>query len=83
MELKKDDNEVPVEVGHDLFPNFHLAVAAMDGRDLREAVKDFTVERELKVSVKPLKDAFRPGEEEDRTPTCRDRPDRGSRSRPS
>ncbi len=63
LELKKDYNEIPVEVGHDLFPNFRLAVAAMDGRELRGATKDFTVERELKVTVKPLKDAFLPGEE--------------------
>ena len=35
----------------------------MDGRELRSATKDFTVERELKVAVKPLKEAFLPGEE--------------------
>ncbi|MCX6878934.1 MAG: tetratricopeptide repeat protein [Verrucomicrobia bacterium] len=62
IELKKDDNEIPVKVSHDLFPNFRLAVAAMDGRELRGATKNFTVERELKVTVKPLKDAFLPGE---------------------
>ena len=62
LELKKDYLEIPVQVGHDLFPNFRLAVAAMDGRELRGATKDFTVERELKVTVKPLKDAFLPGE---------------------
>ena len=62
VELKKDDNEIPVQVSHDLFPNFRLAVAAMDGRELRSATKDFTVERELKVTVRPLKDAFLPGE---------------------
>ena len=60
--LKKDDNEIPVQVGHDLFPNFRLAVAALDGRELRAATKDFNVERELKVTVKPLKAAFLPGE---------------------
>jgi len=62
IELKKDYNEIPVAVGHELFPNFRLAVTAMDGRELRNATKDFTVERELKVSVMPLKDAFLPGE---------------------
>ena len=51
-----------MQVGHELFPNFRLSVAAMDGRDLRSASKDFTVERELKVTVKPLKEAFLPGE---------------------
>lgn len=63
LELRKDDNDIAVDVGHDLFPNFRLAVAAMDGRELRSAAKDFTVERELKVAVKPLKEAFAPGEE--------------------
>jgi len=63
IELKKEDNEIAIKVGNDLFPNFRLAVAAMDGRELRGATKDFTVERELKVTVKPLKEAFLPGEE--------------------
>ncbi|MEI6675820.1 MAG: MG2 domain-containing protein, partial [Verrucomicrobiota bacterium] len=63
IELKKDDNEIAFKVGHELFPNFRLAVAAMDGRELRCATKDFTVERELKVTVKPLKDAWLPGED--------------------
>ena len=63
IELKKDDNDISIKVGHDLFPNFRLAVSAMDGRELRNATKDFDVERELKVSVKPLKEAFAPGEE--------------------
>jgi tetratricopeptide (TPR) repeat protein len=62
IELKKDYNEIPVQVGHDLFPNFRLAVAAMDGRELRVANKDFTVERELKILLWPLKPAFLPGE---------------------
>ncbi len=62
IELKKDYNDIPVAVGHELFPNFRLAVAAMDGRDLRTAKKDFTVERELKVTVTPKKAAFLPGE---------------------
>jgi TolA-binding protein len=62
LELQKDDNEIAVKVGHDLFPNFRLAVSVMDGRELRNATKDFTVERELKVTITPLKDAFLPGE---------------------
>jgi TolA-binding protein len=62
IELKPGDNDIALKVGHDLFPNFRLAVAAMDGRELRGATKDFTVERELKVTVKPLKAGFAPGE---------------------
>jgi tetratricopeptide (TPR) repeat protein len=63
VDLHKDYNEIPFPVGHDLFPNFRLAVAAIDGRDLRSAHKEFTVERELKVTLKPAKEAFLPGEE--------------------
>jgi uncharacterized protein YfaS (alpha-2-macroglobulin family)/outer membrane protein assembly factor BamD (BamD/ComL family) len=61
--VKEGYNDVAFDVGHEHFPNFRVAVALMDGRELRSATKDFTVERELKVAVKPLKDAFLPGEE--------------------
>ena len=63
IELRKDYTGIPIQVGHDLFPNFRLAVAALDGRDLRTADKQFTVERELKVTLKPVKETFLPGEE--------------------
>ena len=62
LDLKKDYNDIPVTVGHDLFPNFRLAAAVIDGRDIRTATKEFTVERELKVSVKPLQAVWLPGE---------------------
>jgi TolA-binding protein len=63
VDLGKDYNDLAFKVGHDLFPNFRLAAAVIDGRDLRATSKEFTVERELKVVVKPLKDAFLPGED--------------------
>ncbi|MCF7673891.1 MAG: tetratricopeptide repeat protein [Akkermansiaceae bacterium] len=63
VNLHQDFNDLAFEVGHDLFPNFRLAVAAIDGRDLRATAKEFTVERELKVVIKPLKEAFLPGED--------------------
>lgn len=63
VNLHQDFNDLAFEVGHDLFPNFRLAVAAIDGRDLRATAKEFTVERELKVAIKPLKEAFLPGED--------------------
>ena len=63
VDLHKDYNDIAFKVGHDLFPNFRLAAAAIDGRDLRATSKEFTVERELKVVVKPLKEAFLPGED--------------------
>jgi uncharacterized protein YfaS (alpha-2-macroglobulin family)/TolA-binding protein len=63
LDLRKDYNDIPFQVGHDLFPNFRLAAAVIDGRELRSTAKEFNVERELKVVVKPLKDQFLPGEE--------------------
>jgi len=63
IDLRKDYNDIAFAVGHDLFPNFRLAAAVIDGRDLRSATKEFSVERELKVSIKPVKEAFLPGEE--------------------
>jgi alpha-2-macroglobulin len=63
VDLRKDYNDIAFKVDHDLFPNFRLAAAVIDGRDLRSAAKEFTVERELKVAVKPLKEAFFPGED--------------------
>lgn len=63
IDLQRDHNELSFGVGHDLFPNFRLAATAIDGRDLRTASKEFSVERELKVTLKPLKETFLPGEE--------------------
>jgi alpha-2-macroglobulin len=63
VELRRDANELEFPVGHELFPNFRLAAAALDGRTLQEAAKEFTVERELKVALKPLQEAFPPGGE--------------------
>lgn len=55
--------DIGFDVGHAHFPNFRVAVAMMDGRELRTAEKAFTVERELKVSVRPLQEAYAPGAE--------------------
>lgn len=63
VNLHQDYNDLPFKVGHDLFPNFRLAVAAIDGRELRSTAKEFTVERELKVAVRPMKESFLPGED--------------------
>jgi len=63
VDLHKDNNDIAFKVDHELFPNFRLAVAAIDDRSLRETAQDFNVERELKVTLKPLKDAYLPGEE--------------------
>ena len=45
LDLRKDYNDIAFKVGHDLFPNFRLAAAVINGRDLRSASKEFTVER--------------------------------------
>ncbi len=55
--------DIGFAVTHEHFPNFRVAVALIDGSKLRTATKDFTVERELKVAVRPLKDAYLPGSE--------------------
>ena len=60
--INKGFNNIRFEVGHDLFPNMRIAAAAIDERTLRTAAKGFTVERELRVQVRPRKDAYAPGE---------------------
>ena len=84
VDLRKDYNDIAFQVGHDLFPNFRLAAAVIDGRDLRSAAKEFTVERELKVVVKPLKDAVLPrrGRQGGNHRHRPDRPTRGGRTEP-
>ena len=63
VDLHKDYNDIAFPVGHDLFPNFRLAAAVIDGRELRSTFKEFNIERELKVAIKPVKEAFLPGED--------------------
>ena len=49
--LKPGMNPMRVVVGHEHFPNFYLAVAAIDNRRLRTHRKHFTVERQLNLDV--------------------------------
>lgn len=63
LELKEGFNPIELTPDHQHFPNFRLSVAAFDGRELREATKDFTVERELKVKVLPRNGIAAPGAE--------------------
>ncbi len=72
VEVNRGSNEIDIPVGHDLFPNFRLAAAVIDGRNLRSASKEFVVERELKVAIEPAKKAFLPGEKADVTITVTD-----------
>ena len=61
--LNKGFNPVELQVGHEHFPNFAIAVAAIDGRELRTASKGFTVQRELKVTLQSEKETYAPGQE--------------------
>ena len=63
LRLKENWNDIEFAVGHEHFPNFYMAVAVMEGRKLRTAGKEFTVERQLIVSIKPAKETYLPGEE--------------------
>ena len=55
-------NDIPFTVGNEHFPNFHISVSVMDDQELRTAGRDFTVERELVISLK-VADTYQPGEE--------------------
>lgn len=60
--IKKGDNQLKIPVEHAHFPNFRVSVALIDGRELRGASKRFNIKRELKVTIKPVKDVYAPGE---------------------
>lgn len=63
QKLEKGFNDLKFAVEHAHFPNFTIGVAAMHSRKLYAASKDFTVERELKITLKPDKESYQPGEE--------------------
>jgi len=63
LQLKGNWNEVEFAVSHKHFPNFHMAVAVMEGQKLRTAGKEFTVERQLVVSMTLAKEAYLPAED--------------------
>ena len=60
--LKKGYNQIDTLVEHSHFPNFRVSVSLIDGDQLRAATKRFNVRRELKITIKPAKEAFAPGE---------------------
>ena len=61
VSIKKGFNLIDLQVDHQHFPNFRLAVSIMDDQALRSASKAFRVERKLKVTLRPLADAYAPG----------------------
>lgn len=62
INLKKGYNPIKVDVDHVHFPNFTLSAAVMDDQKLHQTAKGFKVERELKLTIKPAKDVYLPGE---------------------
>jgi hypothetical protein len=61
LTLKRGYNVLDLIPDHKHFPNFRIAVAAIDGRTIRSATKDLTIERELRVKVVPKKAIDVPG----------------------
>ena len=61
ISLDRGYNPLKLDVQHKHFPNFSVAVSAIEGRELRTASRPFTVERELKVKIEPQKKAYAPG----------------------
>ena len=58
--LKSGRNPIHLRIGHPYFPNFYLSVAAIDQRQLLSTQKEFTVERQLKVSMRRQEGGFDP-----------------------
>lgn len=80
IKLDEGYNPIELDVGHEHFPNFRVAVSVMDGRRLRTAAKPFEVERRLKVTVRPLEDVYPPGAESKVQLTVTDQLDRPVRA---
>ncbi len=60
LALKSGMNPLQFTVGHAHFPNFYLAVAAIDGQQLRTTQKHFVVERKLNLQVSWKEEQSRP-----------------------
>jgi alpha-2-macroglobulin len=61
--LQEGDNSITWSVDGAQFPNFTLTAAQMVGTKFHQAQLDIRVERDLRVTVKPIKSAVGPGEE--------------------
>ncbi|MBK8269147.1 MAG: hypothetical protein IPK83_12905 [Planctomycetes bacterium] len=61
--LKPGHNSIELPIGHNHFPNFKLSTAVMTGGRFHQASRDFTVERELNVAVKPRQATAHPRDE--------------------
>ncbi len=63
VRVEPGHNAVDISVDHPHFPNFELSAAVMTTGRLFQARRDFTVERQLTVAIKPSKDTYRPRED--------------------
>ena len=58
--LKSGWNPIHLRIGHPYFPNFYLSVAAIDQQQLLSTQKEFTVERQLKITMRRQEGGFDP-----------------------
>jgi len=63
VRVQPGHNAVDIPVDHAHFPNFELSAAVMTTGKLYRARRDFTVERQLTVAIKPSKETYRPRED--------------------
>ena len=58
--LKTGWNHIQLRIGHSYFPNFYLSVSAIDQQKLLSTQKEFTVERQLKITMRRQEGGFDP-----------------------
>jgi TolA-binding protein len=63
LTLKSGYNTIDFTPDHSHFPNFRIAVATIADRAIHTTSKDFTIERELRISVTPRKGIEAPGDD--------------------
>lgn len=63
LKLQKGHNRYELPVEHAHFPNFAVGVSVMAGNKFHAASREFTVERQLNIALKPNKDVYRPRDE--------------------
>lgn len=62
IRLAEGRNPLEISIVNGHFPNFALGVAAMVGNKFHAAAQSFTVERELRVAVRPDRESYEPGQ---------------------
>ena len=58
--LKSGWNRIQLRISHSYFPNFYLSVSAIDQQQLLSTQKEFTVERQLKITMRRQEGSFDP-----------------------